>query len=83
MTSYREMLDQPQIITKIESAIGGQIVSVYLAAQLEPPIPFKENGRFKYVDQRPEKYANHLREGIRLFAEVLDEIHQNTGGDDA
>jgi len=83
MTTYSEMLEQPQIITKIESAIGGQIVSVYLAAGLTPPIPFQENGRFKYVDPAPQKYANHLREGMKLFAEILDEIHQNTGGDDA
>lgn len=83
MTTYTEMLEQPQIKAKVESLIGGHIVEVYLAAQLEPPIPFKENGRFKYVDQRPEKYAKHLREGMKLFAEALDEIHQNTGGDDA
>ncbi|ESK53844.1 hypothetical protein [Acinetobacter tjernbergiae] len=83
MTTYTEMLEQPQIITKIESAIGGQIVSVYLAAHLTPPIPFQENGRFKYVDPAPQKYANHLREGMKLFAELLDEIHQKTGGEDA
>lgn len=83
MTSYTEMLDQPQIITKIESAIGGHILGIYRDAGFEPPIPFKENGRFKYVDQRPDAYAKRLREGMKLFAEVLDEIHQNTGGDDA
>lgn len=77
MTSYTEMLEQPQIITKIESAIGGQIVSVYLAAGLTPPIPFQENGRFKYVDPAPQKYANHLREGMKLFAEILDELEGN------
>lgn len=77
MTTYTEMLEQPQIKAKVESLIGGHIVEVYLAAQLEPPIPFKENGRFKYVDQRPEKYAKRLREGMKLFAEVLDELEGN------
>lgn len=82
MTSYTEMLEQPQIITKIESAIGGQIVSVYLAAHLTPPIPFQEeNGRFKYVDPAPQKYANHLREGMKLFAELLDEIEGKSNED--
>lgn len=83
MTTYTEMLEQPHIKAKVESLIGGHILGVYINAGYEPPIPLKENGRFKYVDQRPDAYAKRLREGMKLFAEVLDEIHQNTGGDDA
>ncbi|MDF2419215.1 hypothetical protein GWP85_17125 [Acinetobacter beijerinckii] len=77
MTTYTEMLDQPQIITKIESAIGGHILGIYRDAGFEPPIPLKENGRFKYEDQRPDAYAKRLREGMKLFAEALDELEGN------
>ncbi|WP_336938221.1 hypothetical protein [Acinetobacter modestus] len=83
MTSYTEMLEQPQIKTKIESALSGHIMGVYRNAGLTPPIPFLNVDTFVYADPAPQKYANHLREGMKLFAEILDQIHQNTGGDDA
>lgn len=83
MTSYTEMLDQPQIKTKIESALSAHIMGAYLKAGLTPPVPFLNVDQFVYADAAPQKYANHLREGMKLFAELLDEIHQKTGDEDA
>lgn len=77
MTTYKEMLEQPHIKAKVESLIGGHILGVYINAGYEPPIPLKENGRFKYEDQRPDAYAKRLREGMKLFAEALDELEGN------
>lgn len=83
MTKYTEMLDQPQIKTKINSLIGGHIMGVYRNAGMKPPVPFlTPSGDFVYTDEAPQKYANRLREGMKLFAEVLDEIKLN-GGENA
>ena len=83
MTTYTEMLETPQIKTKIESALSGHIMGVYCNAGLTPPVPFLNVDTFVYAEQAPQKYAKHLREGMKLFAELLDEIHQKTGGEDA
>lgn len=82
MTTYTEMLDQPQIKKKIESLLGGHIMSAYRNAGYTPPVPMLHGDKFVYADPAPEKYAKHLREGMKLFAEVLDEINQK-GGEDA
>lgn len=83
MTTYTEMLETPQIKTKIESALSSHVMGVYRKAGLTPPVPFLNVDTFVYADPAPEKYARHLREGMKLFAELLDEIHQKTGGEDA
>ena len=77
MTTYTEMLEQPQIKTKIESALSGHIMGAYRNAGLNPPVPFLNIDTFVYADAAPQKYANHLREGMRLFAEILDELEVN------
>ena len=83
MTTYTEMLECPQIKTKINSLIGGHIMGVYRNAGMKPPVPFlTPTGNFVYTDEAPQKYANRLREGMKLFAEVLDEIKLN-GGENA
>ncbi|QDJ91849.1 hypothetical protein [Acinetobacter haemolyticus] len=80
MTTYTEMLEQPQIKKKIESQLGGHIMTVYRNAGYTPPVPMLHDDKFVYADPAPQKYANHLREGMKLFAEVLDEINLNGGG---
>lgn len=82
MTTYTEMLENPQIVKKIESQLGGHIMSVYRNAGYTPPVPLLHGDKFVYADSAPEKYAKHLREGMKLFAAVLDEINQN-GDEDA
>lgn len=83
MKSYTEMLENPEIKTKINSLIGGHIMAVYRNAGMKPPVPFlTPTGNFVYTDEAPQKYANRLREGMKLFAEVLDEIKLN-GGENA
>ena len=72
MTTITEKLQDPKFMDKTESLIGGHIMSVYRDAGMEPPIPFLENDIFVYVDQAPNKYAKHLREGMKLLAEALD-----------
>ena len=72
MTKFIEKLQDPKFTDKTESLIGGHIVAVYRDAGMEPPIPFLENDIFVYVDQAPNKYAKHLREGMKLLAEALD-----------
>ncbi|ENW95941.1 hypothetical protein [Acinetobacter sp. NIPH 298] len=83
MTSYTEMLEQPQIKKKIESSLGGHIMTAYLNAGFNPPVPTLNGEQFVYNDPKPEKYAKLRREGMKLFAEILDEIHQNSGVEDA
>ena len=86
MTTYTEMLEQPQIKQKIESLLGGHIVTVYQKAGYTPPIPTLIGDTFVYADSAPEKYAKHLREGMKLFAEVLDQLEvakTETEGDQA
>ena len=78
MTKFIEKLQDPKFTDKTESLIGGHIVAVYRDAGMEPPIPFLENDIFVYVDQAPNKYAKHLREGMKLLAEALDA--ENGGG---
>ena len=77
MTTYTEMLEQPQIKTKIESTLSGHIMGAYLNAGLTPPVPFLHVDTFVYADAGPQKYENHLREGMKLFAEILDELEGN------
>lgn len=77
MTTYTEMLETPQIKTKINSLIGGHIMGVYRNAGMKPPVPFlTPTGNFVYTDEAPQKYANRLREGMKLFAEVLDQLER-------
>lgn len=77
MTTYTEMLEQPQIKQKIESLLGGHIMTVYRNAGLNPPVPLLHGDKFVYADPAPEKYAKHLREGMKLFAEALDQMESN------
>ncbi len=77
MTTYTEMLEQPQIKQKIESLLGGHIMTVYRNAGLNPPVPLLHGDKFVYADPAPEKYARHLREGMKLFAEALDQMESN------
>ena len=77
MTKFIEKLQDPKFKDKTESLIGGHIVAVYRDAGMEPPIPFLENDIFVYVDQAPNKYAKHLREGMKLLAEALDSEGNN------
>lgn len=78
MTKFIEKLQDPKFMNKTESLIGGHIMSVYRDAGLEPPVPFIQDNIFVYVDQAPNKYAKHLREGMKLLAEALDA--ENGGG---
>ena len=80
MTTITEKLQDPKFMDKTESLIGGHIMSVYRDAGMEPPIPFLENDIFVYVDQATNKYAKHLREGMKLLAEALD---AENGGENA
>jgi len=82
MTTYTEMLEQPQIKKKIESLLGGHIMTVYRNAGMNPPVPVLHGDRFIYADPKPEKYAKHLREGMRLFAEALDQLESNNEATD-
>lgn len=77
MTTYTEMLEQPQIKQKIESLLGGHIMTTYRNAGMNPPIPLLHGDKFVYADPAPEKYAKHLREGMKLFAEALDQLESN------
>ena len=72
MTKFIEKLQDPKFMNKTESLIGGHIMSVYRDAGMEPPVPFVQNDIFVYVDQRANKYAKHLRAGMKLLAEALD-----------
>ena len=80
MTKFTEKLQDPKFMNKIESLIGGHIMSVYRDAGMEPPVPFVQNDIFVYVDQRANKYAKHLRDGMKLLAEALD---AENGGENA
>ncbi|MFN4317166.1 hypothetical protein [Acinetobacter parvus] len=81
MTKFIEKLQDPKFKDKTESLIGGHIMAVYRDAGLEPPVPFiGNNDQFTYVDQRPDRYARHLREGMKLLAEALD---AENGGENA
>ena len=80
MITITEKLQDPKFMNKTESLIGGHIMAVYRDAGMEPPIPFLENDIFVYVDQAPNKYAKHLREGMKLLAEALD---AENGGENA
>ena len=46
-------------------------------------MPILVDDHFVYLDSAPEKYAKHLREGMKLFAQALDEMSQNDGGNNA
>ena len=80
MTKFIEKLQDLKFMNKTESLIGGHIMSVYRDAGMEPPVPFVQNDIFVYVDQRANKYAKHLREGMKLLAEALD---AENGGENA
>ena len=80
MTKFIEKLQDPKFMNKTESLIGGHIMSAYRDAGMEPPVPFVQNDIFVYVDQRANKYAKHLREGMKLLAEALD---AENGGENA
>ena len=80
MTTITEKLQDPKFMDKTESLIGGHIMSVYRDAGMEPPVPFVQNDIFVYVDQRANKYAKHLRDGMKLLAEALD---AENGGENA
>ena len=80
MTKFIEKLQDPKFMNKTESLIGGHIMSVYRDAGMEPPVPFVQNDIFVYVDQRANKYAKHLRKGMKLLAEALD---AENGGENA
>lgn len=82
MTSYTEMLEQPQIITKVESLLSGHIMAVYIKAGYNPPVPMLHDNRFIYADPASEKYARRLREGMKLFAELLDQLESNNEATD-
>lgn len=81
MATYIEKLQDPKTVQKLESLLGGHIMSVYRNAGFIPPTPVLHGGRFIYADPAPEKYANHLREGMKLFAQAMDELNtiQPTG----
>ncbi|WP_151838063.1 MULTISPECIES: hypothetical protein [unclassified Acinetobacter] len=86
MTTYTEMLEQPQIRMKIESLLSGHIMFVYRNAGFNPPVPRLHGDKFIYADPAAEKYARHLREGMKIFAEVLDQLEVSkteTEGDQA
>lgn len=83
MATYIEKLQDPKTIQKLESLLGGHIMSAYRNAGYNPPTPVLQGGRFIYADPAPEKYAHHLREGMKLFAQALDEMSQNDGGNNA
>ncbi|MFA3251680.1 hypothetical protein [Acinetobacter baumannii] len=74
--SYLEMLDSPKIKQKFETLLGGHIMNVYQNAGYTPPIPRLHGDRFIYPDPSAQKYANHLREGMKLFAQALDELNK-------
>ena len=80
MITITEKLQDPKFMNKTESLIGGHIMSVYRDAGMEPPVPFVQNDIFVYVDQRANKYAKHLRDGMKLLAEALD---AENGGENA
>ena len=80
MTTITEKLQDLKFMNKTESLIGGHIMSVYRDAGMEPPVPFVQNDIFVYVDQRANKYAKHLRDGMKLLAEALD---AENGGENA
>lgn len=83
MATYIEKLQEPKTVQKLESLIGGHIMSVYRSAGFVPPMPILVDDHFVYLDSAPEKYAKHLREGMKLFAQALDEMSQNDGGNNA
>ena len=75
-----ELLQNHEFSEKLESALSGHIMSVYIKANLNPPVPYWRDNRFVYADAAPEKYAKHLREGMKLLAEELDK-HQEKGAE--
>lgn len=83
MKTYIERLQDPKTVQMLESLLGGHIMSVYRNAGFVPPTPVLHGGRFIYADPAPEKYAHHLREGMKLFAQALDEMAQKDGGNNA
>ncbi|MFX5300218.1 hypothetical protein ABTD13_08070 [Acinetobacter baumannii] len=84
MATYIEKLQDPKTVQKLESLLGGHIMSVYRNAGFNPPVPVSHGGRFIYADPAPENYARHLREGMKLFAQALDELGVNQSpGDQA
>jgi len=83
MATYIEKLQDPQTVQKLESLLGGHIMSMYRNAGLIPPTPVLHGGRFIYADPAPEKYAWHLREGMKLFAQAMDEMSEKDGGNNA
>lgn len=83
MVTYIEKLQDPKTVQTLESLLGGHIMSVYRNAGFIPPTPVLHGGRFIYADPVPEKYARHLREGMKLFAQALDEMAQKDGGNNA
>jgi len=84
MKTYIERLQHPETVQKLESLLGGYIMSVYRNAGLIPPTPVLHGGCFIYADPAPEKYARHLREGMKIFAQALDELNINQSpGDQA
>lgn len=75
-----ELLQKTEFNEKIESALSGHIMSVYIKANLNPPVPYWRDNRFVYADAAPDKYAKHLREGMKLLAEALD-LHNEKGAE--
>lgn len=71
-----ELLKNPAFSEKLESVLSGHIMSVYIKANLTPPVPRWHCDRFVYADSAPEKYARHLREGMKLLAEELDKFNE-------
>ncbi|KCY21629.1 hypothetical protein [Acinetobacter baumannii] len=81
MTTYIERLQDPKTVQKLENLLGGHVMSVYQNAGFTPPIPRLHGDRFIYPDPAAQRYANHLREGMKIFAQALDELNitQSTG----
>jgi len=71
-----ELLQNPAFSEKLESVLSGHIMSVYINADMTPPVPYWKNKKFVYADSAPEKYAKHLREGMKLLAEELDKFNE-------
>nr|WP_279053002.1 hypothetical protein [Acinetobacter tandoii] len=81
--TYIEMLQDPKIKQRLENKLIAHVNSEYLKAGLSPPLPIIRNNMTHYEDAKVTKLANRVRVGIVIFAQLLDEMNKEKGGENA
>ena len=74
MRLLAEQIEQDQDLRlKINQQISVIVAQKFESIGQPVPVPYLKDGQFIYHDQRVQKYVNHLREGIHLLADLLDQ----------